>query len=61
MLKIFEGNSKKVQELYKLLTKIKRSNKKYMNRSYIDEMVQMKEGSTNFKIYLRCKCPLKAE
>ena len=61
MLKLFDGDSKKVQELYKLLKKIKKSNKKYMNRSYINQLVQLKEGSTNFKIYERVKCPLEPE
>lgn len=32
-----------------------------MNRAYISEMIKLEEGSTNFKIYKRSKCPLEAE
>jgi len=61
MLRLFDGNPEKVEEFYKLIKKIKKTNKKYMNRSYISELVNLKEGSTNFKIYKRSKCFLEAE
>lgn len=61
MLKIFDQNQHKVKEFYKLVKKIKKSNKKYMNRNYIAELVQLKEENTNYKIYKRSKCQLHAE
>ena len=56
MLKLFDGNKKKVEEFYKLIKKIKKTNKKYMNRNYIADLIKLQEGSTNFKIYKRSKC-----
>jgi hypothetical protein len=61
LLKIFNQNQYKVEEFYKLVKKIKKSNKKYMNRSYIADLVQLKEENTNYKIYKRSKCQLHAE
>lgn len=60
MLNVFNGNEEKVEELYKLIKKIKKTNKKYMNRTYISELILLREGGTNFKIFKRSKSILTA-
>ena len=61
MLNVFNGNEEKVEELYKLIKKIKKTNKKYMNRTYISELILLREGGTNFKIFKRSKSILTAQ
>jgi hypothetical protein len=60
MLLVFGGSEEKVEDLYKVIRKIKKTNKKYMNRAYISELILLREEGTNFKIYKRSKSILTA-
>lgn len=60
MLMIFKGSEKKVEDIYKVIRKIKKTNKKYMNRAYISELILLREDGTNYKIFKRSKIILTA-
>lgn len=42
MIRVFNGNEKKVEDFYKLLKRIKKGNKKYVNRTFIAELLKLK-------------------
>jgi hypothetical protein len=60
MLMVFDGSEEKVEDLYKVIRKIKKTNKKYMNRAYISELILLREDGTNYKIFKRSKSILAA-
>lgn len=60
-LKLLENNKSKKAAFYKLMKKIKKTNRKYMNRIDIIELVRMKQGTAGFRTYKKYKCPLKLE
>lgn len=40
------------------MKKIKKSNRKYMNRTDIIDLVKLKQGTKTFRIYKKSKCTL---
>ncbi len=50
-----------MNEYYKLMRKIKKSNRKYMNRIDILNLINVKEGTHFFRIYKKIKCSVKLD
>ena len=61
MLKIFAEDETKTFWFYKFMKKVKKNNRKYMNRSDIIDLVRLKEGTASFKNFKKLKCPLQME
>lgn len=49
----FQNHQEKVKEYYKVMTKIKNSHKKYINRKYLKNLLEFSTESDFYKIYLK--------
>ncbi len=53
--KILKKNELKKLEYYKIMKKIRHSNKKYINRNYLLKLMNFHEGDDIFKIFNKIK------
>lgn len=53
VLRILQNDLSKTAEYYKLMTQIKKCNKKYINRRYLKELIEFSEYSKLYKLFLK--------